>query len=340
MRALLAAIFLLLSTPAWASVAGGRPGIAPSGGTIIPAPASANGFTVHTLSTQSFNTSNVDTAATYASGFQWYIWNYFGHTESPSNISVAGGILSAHGTTGPNGQIVSAAFKATSPGYVGTAYGCGGYFTAQIAFNSLAVDLTKGHPSWWMFALEHGSPGFLISGSPTTQQWTGQSINPRSYDHYSEIDQFEYDRVGYPYGYGGQAVDWYGQFGITCATGYCLYLQPLNQTVRSPAAGTDWSLYHTIALLWIPAVGGGSPTNGSLTFYFDDVQQGSSVSYSQFVNDGVQTPPPTASTPWTFGVIDIQHMILAIGAGINGSGAINVKSVDVWQNSSACNVTN
>jgi hypothetical protein len=46
---------------------------------------------------------------------------------------------------------------------------------------------------------------------------------------------------------------------------------------------------------------------GSLTYYFDGVQVGAPITYTKFTN---QAPKPNASTPWSFGIIDQQHLVL------------------------------
>ena len=83
-------------------------------------------------------------------------------------------------------------------------------------------------------------------------------------------------------------------------------------------------------MLWIPAT---ASVDGTVTFYFDGVSSGS-FSYSQFTT---QAPPPTAQ-PWAGGVIDSQHLALILG---NGSAArMQIQAVNVWQASTAGNVTN
>ena len=82
-------------------------------------------------------------------------------------------------------------------------------------------------------------------------------------------------------------------------------------------------------MLWIPA----TPTRrGSFSFYFDGVQVGPTTPYAAFQD---QAPPPSFFSPWLFGIIDRQHLVLILGSN---SGPLRVRSVNVWQASGANNL--
>jgi hypothetical protein len=294
-----------------------------AGGTPIPAAASAAGYTTLSFSTTAFTTANVDWSLTEGAGFQWYSANFFNVTPS-----LGGSTLNADNSISIEGVTFGTAAQASgSPGYHGIAFGCGAYMEAEIGFQASAVSTALGWPAWWAMSLEH-----LVGLSG--QQWSGQ---PSGYDHFMEVDTLEYDRPysTLPNTYGGTLHDWYGIFNSTCsppANQYCNVATPFTTSTKTVPPGTDWTLYHRVAVLWVPAT---SLANGTITFYFDDIPMNNPVSYSQFTS---QSPPPTSSTPWTFGIIDQQHLTPLLDAGTNTP--INVRSVHIWQNSSACNLYN
>ena len=296
-----------------------------AGGTLIPPGASGAGYTINTYHVGPFTTANVDTAKTYASGYLWYLWNFFGETTSSSEVtfnSDGSVTLQTAGSSNANAQLASAGYLSTSPHYVGISFGCGGYFTAEVAFSPSNANTSNGWPSWWMMSIEHLAS---LSG----QQWAGQATG---YSHFAEVDQLEFDRPNYnQWAYSAAWHDWYGIYDLTCSGGYCNAVQPFPDLPATTPTGTDFTLYHRYAVLWIPAT---STTSGSISYYFDDEPVGTPLSWTQFTT---QSPPPTNTTPWTMGVMDTQHMTLILGTG---SGPMTIRSVDVWQNASACNLTN
>ena len=287
------------------------------GGSLIPKPALNAGYTLNTFSCiKCFTTGTVDMSATLSHGFKWYLWNFFSHSPSSSGIT-----LGSDGTAalyqGFNSSLVSAGLIASPPYYVGTAFGGGGYFEAEVYFNPYTSVSGTDWPAWWMMSLEHLASDF---GS----QWPGQAT---SYNHFMEVDTFEYDRSSITQ-YGATLHDWYGIYNSTCGStgGYCNVPSAFNVATVNVLKGTDWTIPHRIAVLWIPAT---ASVNGSYTFYFDDIPM-TQTTYSQFTT---QSPPPTTSTSWTFGIGDQQHEVLILGD-------LNVKSVNVWQATTANNLTN
>ena len=220
------------------------------------------------------------------------------------------------GAGGYNSQLASVGIKATAPYFVGTAFGCGGYFQAELAFVPSAIEPANGFPAWWSMSVEHLIP------DTTQQQWQGQ---PTGYAHFGEVDFMEAIQGGNPDQYDATLHDWYGLYGVTC-TQWC-EASSTNNSVRS---GVDLKQYHYYGTLWIPAT---ATTPGSVSFYLDGNLINSGVTWTQFAN---QAPPPGPGAPWTFGIIDQQHLALTFGSG---SAPITVRSVNVWQNGSACNVT-
>jgi hypothetical protein len=283
----------------------------------IPAPALAAGYTLNTFSTQSsFNTGTVDIAATNTAGWQWYIWKYFGSTQSATPITLnSDGTVTISNSTGYNGTLTSTVPIATSPYFHGTAYGGGGYFEAELAFDAAGVVFTAGWPSWWSMSNEH-----LIGDYG--DQWTGQATG---YVHFDESDFMEYDITQGSSTFGSTFHEYWGIVNVTC-TSFCTQYATENTT----PAGVNFSLYHKYGFLWIPAT---ATTLGAATIYFDGVNEGT-LTWTQFTT---QAPPPTSQT-WAYGVIDAQHLALILG---NGSAArMQIRSVNVWQATAANNTTN
>lgn len=291
-----------------------------SNGAINPPPAAVSaGYNTLTLDS-TFASSTVDTNATYASGFAWYIANYFGYSApDPITINPKGGAVINGSSGNANLQIVSAALGGSS--WVGTAYGGGAYFEATISFNPSLVNTSNGWPSFWAMSIEH------LAALPA-QQWSGQASG---YIHFIETDFFEYDTftMSQPNNYGGSLHDWYGIYNVTCSA-YCGVTGPIAG-FTSPSS-FNWSIPHKYGFLWIPATGSSS---GSATFYIDDVSYIPTQTWSQY-NALSDTPPPTTSTPWTFGILDQQHMVIILGSGSDQPMTVN--SVRVWQASAAGNI--
>ncbi|HEX4183349.1 MAG TPA: hypothetical protein VHY34_08825 [Caulobacteraceae bacterium] len=291
--------------------------------TIAPAPpqAAAVGFKTETFATAAFSRSNVDFGLTKGPGFQWYFFNFFGYAPR-SNLATlnSGGSITVAALSNNYGNYLASATALTSaPYYRGTAFGGGGYFEATLAYNPAAVKLSTGWPAWWSMSLEH------LAGL-STQQWPNQA---KSYMHFAEPDFFEAD-TGSAGSYGGAVHDWYGLYGSASCPSYCNVTMPWTTVLRTLPAGTNVNQYHRYGLLWVRAT---ATTPGSYTYYFDGVQVGKKTTYSLYNN---QPPVPTTSTPWTFGVVDKQHLVLILSTG--SSTPLNVQSVQVWQASTANNL--
>ncbi|MGH3429995.1 MAG: hypothetical protein ACRDQZ_20905 [Mycobacteriales bacterium] len=289
-----------------------------------PAPAAAAGYRLETFATNgSFSPRTVDTRLTFASGYQWYLFNFYGTKPEPALVSLnADGSATVSSFGNEEATMASAAQISAAPYFRGTAFGGGAYFEATLAFDAKAVNLRNGWPAWWTVAVEDIDGGH-------GDQWPGQ---PAGYDNFAEPDIFEYDQgPNYPNAYFGSMHEWYGLWAHTCAA-YCEVSSAYAAGVRMVPAGTNFAAYHRYGMLWIPAT---ATKKGSLTYYFDGVQTGQPFTYSQFNH---QPPPPTANTPWAFGVLDNQHLVLILGSG--ASTPLQVRSVSVWQASAAKNVHN
>lgn len=284
-----------------------------------PPPAAAAGYNKLTFYSNGFSSSTIDLEMTYACGFQWYISNLFNTDPSVNNAAINGDNSVTLNSTLPgnfNIQITSAGLVGGS--WVGVSFGGGAYFEATYKFNPSGFNYLNGHPSFWTMSIEH----LLTISGP---QWPGQAAN---YDHFAEVDFFEYNS---PPNYTGSVLDWYGIHGTTCSPNYCnVNNGVLNR--RIVPNGFDYNVYHKYGVLWVPAT---SSTNGSLTWYLDDVAIGTSVQWNQYTT---QLPPPAAYPPisWTFGIMDNQHFPLLLGT-IDG-GPMTVSSVRVFQKNSSGNL--
>jgi hypothetical protein len=293
-----------------------------SGG--APPQAAAVGYHTETFATARFSKNNVDFGLTDAPGYQWYFFNFFGMVPSSSlaTINPGGSVTIGSLPNAFGNALTSAVHIARAPYYHGVAFGGGGYFEATLSYNAAAVNMATGWPSWWSMSLEH------LDGL-TSEQWPGQV---KWYSHFIEPDMMEADMGPTTKAYGGAIHDWYGLYGSAACPNYCNYVTPWSTVVRTVPANTNFSQYHRYGLLWVPA----TPTKpGSYTYYFDGVKVGATVTYTKYAN---QPPIPTSSTPWTFGIIDQQHLVLILSAG--ASTPMNVQSVQVWQASQAGNWRN
>ena len=335
----------------------------PRGGTQIPAPALEAGYTINTYhigpsgpinaTNTPFSLTTVDQSLTLADGFLLYYYNFFGQT----GINPALNTINADGTmtlTGAfNSGLATAAQTSGSPPFVGIAFGCGAYFTAELSFSNEISLSSNVVPAFYSFSLEH----LVYPPGNAAQAWTGQTP---PYDHFIEIDFLEWnrDQNTAPFNYGSQVHEYWGPSGgglcppADTGGGYCwLSLTVPGSSIQVPKQ-TDNTEYHRFAKLWIPAT---PTTSGSLTTYYDDVPMlgyggGDRITYTQFTQ---QAPPPgiplsTVTNPWAFGIVDLQHQVPIILGGAktptnlnnpNGN-AVTIRSMDVWQNSSACNLTN
>jgi hypothetical protein len=298
-----------------------------------PPQAAAVGYTMNTF-TSTFVESTIDTSNTQKTGYAWYLGQFFGGSATPASDLTFNndGTLSLDGAgTSANAGINTATPSTNAAGWAGVAFGGGAYFEAIFEFNpQQTINANgKGWPAWWAMAIEH------LAGLPT-EQWQGQ---PSGYSHFIETDFFEYDVWSFsPHNeYGGAMHDWYGVWNQTCGSGYCSVSNSGggsnfdNFQVQTPPS-TDFTQYHAFGFLWVPATG---TTKGYAQYYFDGQPTNDKVAWSKYAPS--DTPPP-GTAGWTFGVLDQQHVVLILGTGKNEP--MTLRSVNVWQASTANNVKN
>ena len=291
-----------------------------------PPDAARVGYIRNTFS--SFSPGDIDIDDTGKSGFAWYPYHFFGSHLQYRNITMnADGSVTLNGdVTGPNGELSTTAPAKNAAKFVGVAFGGGAYIEAAIKFDPIAARAkdSKGWPSFWALSLEHAATG--------AAQWSGK---PEGYEHFVEVDFFEYDinepAMGLNY-YGANMHDWYGAYNKTCAGhGFCDAWRGYSDVKTAVPASTDFTQYHTYGFLWVPA---SAASEGYAEFYFDRSPVGKKIVWAKFANqDGVPD-----GQPWKFGVLDNHHLALILGTGVGKP--MTVASVNVWQASDHQNVRN
>lgn len=224
----------------------------------------------------------------------------------------AGSALSLLGdTTGPNGQIMTAAVRSGS--FVGTAFGGGAYFEIVAKFDPAtvqAIGAGAGWPSIWSLPVEKGL-------APTGDQWAGQAVG---YEHWNEVDFMEYIyTTSQVASYFATTHDFYG-----ISPSFSQVSTSQNPAIAISALNS----FHAYGALWTPAT---ASSLGSMQYYLDRQPVGAPTTWSQFTT---QTPPP--ASPWQYGVIDTQHLDIILGTGPGAT--LFVQSVNVWQPNSSSNL--
>jgi hypothetical protein len=288
-----------------------------------PPDAVAAGYTQNTFS--AFTPGSIDINDTGKSGFSWYPWHYFGRHAQPQNIVVNpdGSVTFNGDTTGPNGQLTTAAPAKNAQKFVGVAFGGGAYIEASLKFDPVAAHdkSKKGWPSFWAMSLEHMATSSAL--------WAGKEPN---YEHFIEVDFFEYDIAEGGNYYGATMHDWYGVYNKTCAgRAFCSVGRAYSDVKTAVRSGTDFTQYHTYGFLWVPATGSAT---GYGQFYFDRTPVGKRVSWTKIAGqDGLPD-----QQPWQFGILDNHHLVLILGTGVGKP--MTVASVNVWQSSNSQNLRN
>jgi hypothetical protein len=129
-------------------------------------------------------------------------------------------------------------------------------------------------------------------------------------------------------------IDWYGDYGIS-NTYWNVQSPYLDKTLQFPS-NTIYTIPHKYGFLWLPA----TPTsNGSATFYFDGVPYSSQViSWNQYQGQAPYTnlENNAPSTPWSWSLLDQEHVGLIFNTGLNEPMAVT--SVNVWQANANWNI--
>jgi hypothetical protein len=312
-----------------------------------PPQASSHGYTWTAFSAgpngTPFSSSSVDVNGTLKPIYQWFPeWFYWNTFTPPIAVTfpTGGGLGTAVINNGGFSSMAAPHAGTSSPstesGIVGEAFGGGGYFEATFQFNPTDVKLGNGFPAWWGDAEEH-----LKSGSDPSEFWdfydTAYTADP-GFAHYIETDFMEYNiNSGY---YAGTLIDWYGDYNKGYGGNpnrYSDVQSPwVDKQLKYPS-GTDYSIPHKYGFLWIPAA---VSTKGTATFYLDGVPYASqAISWDQYQEQapyttlGNNVQPPT---PWSWSILDQQHVALIISTGTNEP--VTITAIDVWQANANWNI--
>jgi hypothetical protein len=290
-----------------------------------PMPAQQVGYTNRTYGPSPMLITADHMNAGTASLFDWaFRGQQVGGSASPNSdgsISIVGGGSS------PNAQVASARSGDTSGSFEGIAFGGGAYFEAVLKFDGWqgqstnANSLSGGWPAFWGMAVEHLAQ---TGGDQVPGEATG-------YENFIEMDFMEYNIEAIQandYVYSGSLLNWYGVLGQTCAQQYCVEQNSYPSKIRQLSDAVDFSQYHTYGALWVPAT---ETVDGYLQWYFDGAAIGQQVSWSKLI--ALWATPPS---PFSFGVADLQHLVLILGTG--SQYPMTVSSVSVWQSSGADNL--
>jgi len=275
-----------------------------------------------------YNTNTFNSTTTAANGGPWFLDNFYGSDTSAGEVvQEANGSMSFPGTTNTLGMVSTAHIDSSKPNnWAGLAFGGGAYVEATLSMVGEYVnDRAAGWPAWWSSDIERASFNGVSSNYPGVQ-WVGQG---NGFQHYVEVDFLEYDV--YPPNIGTTIHDWSGMNGSQSNVQEALF--PSLSTYN-----TDSSASVTYGCLWVPAT---ATAKGYLNLYINRVLVGTVATWDQFnpseapaANDTTTGADPLSA----FAVLDTRHLALIIG-NQNPAMPINVTNVQVWQASSADNIT-
>jgi hypothetical protein len=182
----------------------------PSSGIAEPGAAALQNYN-HLAFDDEFNSySTIDMSNSHASGFNWYVQNWFSNgATNTNNVTISNGVLELGGGTG-YASLVSA-FANSSGGATGTVFGSGTYMEASIKFNpSGGANATMAWPAFWGLSIQH----IVDSSADGASQFAGQAAG---YAHFAEADIMEYMNGMSSTQYSGALHDWSGTYSSTTA---------------------------------------------------------------------------------------------------------------------------
>jgi len=284
----------------------------------VPAQASAVGYNTLTFGPQITVSTTVDPTTSYpafTTGVNWAPYNFGGAEWTTVQFTQnADGSVSMNGTGQSYGNGLATAVSG-NPNlttnrleFTGIAFGGGGYFEANMAFN--------GPSAFWANDLETQN-GVQVNAGPNP--WPGQAAG---YGDWIENDIAEFDTTGV---YGFAIHNWYADVG----SGDDVNTGAVSGSPASPP-GAIYTNPNRYGLLWVPATGS---SQGYAKWYFNDTQVGNTVTWDQY--NSSNGPPPVVGTT-AFSVMDTLHHYLILGC--NPGTNLTVYSVSVWQASNSGNL--
>jgi Bacterial Ig domain/Bacterial Ig-like domain len=270
--------------------------------------------------------STIDMSNSHASGFNWYVQNWFstGATNS-NNVTISNGVLKLGGGTG-EASLVSA-FANSSGGETGAVFGSGTYMEASIQFNpSGGANATMAWPAFWGLAIQH----IVDAGAGGASQFAGQATG---YTHYAEADIMEYMNGMSSTQYAATLHDWSGTY---TSNGWQYNIANYGNNIVN-VGSVDWSAYHTYGLLWVPQSGN---TPGHVTWYFDGKAESSvywlgpaTSTALPGLNGDSLTPSSSGQATSTYSILDSDQLALSLQT--DSSWPMNIDWVRVWQQGGA-----
>jgi len=291
------------------------------------------GYTTRTLDAR-LTSGGFDLGNTRSAGFDWYIQRWYGGAVHDTG----GYIFNADGSVTFDGASALSASPVGTTDWVGTAYGGGGYFEAELKFDPAEVaDAINGGatswPSWWSISLEsqiNSTLGAGWSGVPAKALWVSQQGATPGFAHFIEVDFMEYSSTTQSKNYLKTLHDWSGVYTTEWPVNI---LQGGSENSKFAGGGVDYTQYNRFGFLWVPAT---DATKGELTYFFNGRQMGSTIRYRKY-SDADDAPPVTSASPFLFGIIDDQHLTLQIGSP--AGAPMTVRSVKVWQSDASGNLS-
>ncbi len=293
----------------------------------IPPAAHAEGYTINTF--HSMFADDVDLLNLRNHGHNWYLEDFY--NEPPARASQLK-IDSQEGITISSGNrkelATATRYFSKKLGknarddhkWVGTAFGGGGYFEADIKFDPDIVfkqQKSEGWPAFWAMSIEHRA-------GLESEKW---EQGGEGFVRFMEIDAMEYlyKDAGKKNQYGANIHHWYGVYRKTCPKGaFCHMSVPYRDRSVDVPKGTSFNNFHRYGFLWVPAT---DQKNGYIQFYFDGEPVNKRVEWSKYD----ESLPIEDEDLRSFALLDTQHIILLLGSG--NDMPMTVRSVSVWQNS-------
>ena len=291
-------------------------------GTIEPGAAALQGYNLLAFDDEFNSYSTIDMSNSHASGFNWYLQNWFSSGATNSNeVTISNGALELGGGGGTGTVSVVSAFANSSGGFTGTVFGSGTYMEASILLNPAGGANANSWPAFWGEAIQH------ITGN---DQSAGQAAG---YAHFAELDIMEYMNGLSSSQYLGTIHDWSGTYS---SNGWEYNIANSGNSAIN-VGPIDWSVYHTYGLLWVPQSGN---TPGHVTWYFDGQAEtsiywlGPATSTSlPGTSSGSFTPSSSGQAGSTYSILDSDQLALSLQT--DASWPMYVDWVRVWQEGSA-----
>jgi len=271
----------------------------------------ASGFKYLIFDDEFNSTSTIDENTTGNDGFLWYTKQFYGFPPTtPSMYTVANGTLSLLNSPNNWGEVLHTAMPYNnSQGWKGTAFapGQGLYVEGRIAL----LNITKEN---------YGASIWMTDVKNTVGVDNGMPGNPGHIEGI-ENDIMEFDPHWWgTANYASTIHDWLENSKVDVDN---------DNTTICPPAGTDFSQFHTFAMLWVPA----SAANnwyGYRQCFFDDVPQTDICWKGNQTYTGVIPETKDSMGNYSFSLGDHRIFNLILGGSQTGNPSLSVDWVHVY----------